>query len=542
MEALKLNIPYRVEKVYDRCAYLNCRKGRHPSNGGVQLFHFPAVRDEIRLAIWVTNCGNPQLNNWSASTLRRSGICGDHFTGDSFITQDRTRLKRNAIPIHYKQAQMQANTKEEIVVDPDFDFAIPDMKAQSTNCTLDDKCIATNNSETKEDYSNTSLVQIHKKELKSECQDDESAMNVVPLEKENKEQNNGSKVGIPSFVRVYKKSDMPMGGFKIISSMPVYKVNMPLGNLKTLNPIKVLEVGRSSKAIKDASEDSVQKLDNGLQQSADQPEVSSVISEKADQEIIVPVENPEQERLKPSTSRRKYKDTNSTTIEHMYKPKPPRPVKPPLGAVNVRRLLTQNESLKNKNINLRKTIKRLRRKLRRSIERTTTAVQISKIALKQRQDIDCFLDSHDCMSPGARAVVKLQVHRPNTSYSKEEKDFAQKLYTISPTNYIKMRKFGLNFPGESTVKMWISMRNKINIDEHCEDINADDHAVITINDGHTGATNIDTENHIVITGIEDQSIVRNIDVRSISVTNINEHTIVANIDDIPIEFADDMDQ
>jgi len=43
--------------------------------------------------------GNTKLEKWSASSLRRAGLCEDHFSEESFTNTK--GLKRNAVPISY---------------------------------------------------------------------------------------------------------------------------------------------------------------------------------------------------------------------------------------------------------------------------------------------------------------------------------------------------------------------------------------------------------------------------------------------------------
>lgn len=42
--------------------------------------------------------GNTSLEKWSPSSLRRAGLCEDHFSEDDFVTGKEKRLKRKAIP------------------------------------------------------------------------------------------------------------------------------------------------------------------------------------------------------------------------------------------------------------------------------------------------------------------------------------------------------------------------------------------------------------------------------------------------------------
>jgi hypothetical protein len=57
--------------------------------------------------------GNTNLQKWSFSTLRRAGLCEDHFTPDSFNPKSVNKgLKRNAVPIPFDLSVAQKNSKE----------------------------------------------------------------------------------------------------------------------------------------------------------------------------------------------------------------------------------------------------------------------------------------------------------------------------------------------------------------------------------------------------------------------------------------------
>jgi len=45
--------------------------------------------------------GNTKLEKWSPSSIRRAGLCEDHFPEDSFTATK--SLKRNAVPIPFNQ-------------------------------------------------------------------------------------------------------------------------------------------------------------------------------------------------------------------------------------------------------------------------------------------------------------------------------------------------------------------------------------------------------------------------------------------------------
>jgi len=54
--------------------------------------------------------GNTKLEKWSASTLRRAGLCADHFNITSFKGEDKKVLKRDAVPIRFDVTYLQKET------------------------------------------------------------------------------------------------------------------------------------------------------------------------------------------------------------------------------------------------------------------------------------------------------------------------------------------------------------------------------------------------------------------------------------------------
>lgn len=47
--------------------------------------------------------GNTKLQKWSLSSIRRAGLCEDHFPKDSFTNSAKKSLKRSAISIPFTE-------------------------------------------------------------------------------------------------------------------------------------------------------------------------------------------------------------------------------------------------------------------------------------------------------------------------------------------------------------------------------------------------------------------------------------------------------
>ncbi|XP_026827851.1 uncharacterized protein LOC113562470 [Ooceraea biroi] len=88
----------RVDSVYDKCAYKNCRNGRYST--GTHLYRFPLATDG-RYHLWIRNSGNTKLEQWSANSVRRAGLCADHFNEKCFKGRNKKRLRRDAVPLRW---------------------------------------------------------------------------------------------------------------------------------------------------------------------------------------------------------------------------------------------------------------------------------------------------------------------------------------------------------------------------------------------------------------------------------------------------------
>jgi len=62
---------------------------------------------------FITLIGNTNLETWSSTSLRRAGLCKDHFTSNSFNPKSVTkRLKIDAVPIPFDLSVSQNNSNE----------------------------------------------------------------------------------------------------------------------------------------------------------------------------------------------------------------------------------------------------------------------------------------------------------------------------------------------------------------------------------------------------------------------------------------------
>lgn len=107
-------------------------------------------------------------------------------------------------------------------------------------------------------------------------------------------------------------------------------------------------------------------------------------------------------------------------------------------------------SLRNENVQLRRTIKTLKLRLQRYTRRTPAKHINKKNTKKNIQELMDKLKLH----PVAKAMINLQLHTPNAAYTQEEKNISKQLYYYSASALRGLRKAGCNLPGERTIRRW----------------------------------------------------------------------------------------
>ncbi|KAL0098809.1 hypothetical protein PUN28_020756 [Cardiocondyla obscurior] len=89
---------YHKDSYYDKCAYNQCKNGKFLH--GKRLFRFPLPG--TRCDMWIQNAGNMALKDLSVNTLRKLGLCEDHFLPTAFTSATKERLRTDAIPIAHE--------------------------------------------------------------------------------------------------------------------------------------------------------------------------------------------------------------------------------------------------------------------------------------------------------------------------------------------------------------------------------------------------------------------------------------------------------
>ncbi|XP_011884084.1 PREDICTED: uncharacterized protein LOC105571225 isoform X2 [Vollenhovia emeryi] len=56
-------------------------------------------------------------------------------------------------------------------------------------------------------------------------------------------------------------------------------------------------------------------------------------------------------------------------------------------------------------------------------------------------------------------MIHLQLHKPRSRYTEEEKMLSKQLYYYSASAFCRLRKAGCNFPGQRTIRRWVEEYN-----------------------------------------------------------------------------------
>lgn len=108
------------------------------------------------------------------------------------------------------------------------------------------------------------------------------------------------------------------------------------------------------------------------------------------------------------------------------------------------------KSLKSENICLRRQVKVLKCRLLR----VTRKFKKPKGQKQRKKELEQLIDEQE-LHPVAKAMINLQLHRPNTIYTEEEKSLSRQLYYYSAAALCRLKKAGCNFPGQRTIRRWL---------------------------------------------------------------------------------------
>lgn len=376
--------------------------------------------------------GNFRLRTWAATSLRKAGLCGDHFDEKCFTNATKKALRRNVVPRHYTEdlkyretnnvnmEQNNENTKENTASEEDDDpmncnrlspFGESASQEKKSDLEIHDESSLQSGEYIVGDPLKTStgdrspspVVEFIVEELDEslicdQAEEDDEKL-IFKEEIENDDSQNHDAYATSPMSMVESNEDIEPAsedtGLRVNRSSSDVRTYYRSKNHRTANGDEVARI-----KLEIASEDS-------------EPVTDEDVSAKS---IITSVNT--------TCGNRRHKDAEKKML------------------IN----------LQEENKLLRKNIRLLKQNLRRSKAREAHYMKVRDML----KDVNEFLNIQVCKNPVARAMVKLALHKNRSPYTMEEKDFATQLYRHSPTAFIQLRRAGCNFPGKNTIKRWIA--------------------------------------------------------------------------------------
>ena len=371
--------------------------------------------DHLRIA------GNFRLRTWAATSLRKAGLCGDHFDETCFTNATRKALRRNVVPRHYTEDLKFRNSNNESNINDEIITNDADSENNDDPMNVDESSSSIDESGVEEHRMNDVDVEFIVEELDESLIDEQSQPVVGEfIEEEVEDEMEEEKIVIEDNNQqeesclIFQKSEL--------SPMRFDKTE------QTLIPIPdnsgLIRVNRTDSNVR-----TYYRSKSHHPQTSD--EYSRVKLEMASEESETPVTDDEiVATASPSTIAFRDETLECTNPRHA-------------------KMLM---NLRDENKELKRSMRLLKQNLRRAKAREVHYMKVREML----KNIDVFLEIQECRNPVARAMVKLALHKRKTPYTQEEKHFATQLYRHSSTAFIRLRRAGCNFPGKSTIKRWIA--------------------------------------------------------------------------------------
>lgn len=378
-------------KIFDRCAYIGCTRTKF-DNGGTPLHRFPFVKD-VRFQKWIRNAGNPRLLTLSSASIRNYGLCNLHFADKCFVNSDKLKLNWNAVP----------NPCPEVYRFQEFGVKNGNPTARNNGPPTKNPVPVVKN-----------LVPIVKNIVPG-------VKNVVPLTR--------SVFPIVKSVGAASKNVVPV----VKNVVPVVRNTSPVVKnvvpaIKNVVPIvKNVTPGVRNVVlkVKDAAiNPRVAVPSTGKIHMADHDYCDNTKTVRIDEYGFLTFEDGDGDAVLETVSK---PDVPSPEPAVFVKHEP---------CIKTEKLestvIEENKNLREINVNLKRRIQRLKKKLFQA------HTELKR--LRKPKSIDEFLNEQHCYNTTARAMVKLQLHRRHSSYSQEEKDLAKQFYCHSATSFLRMEK------------------------------------------------------------------------------------------------------
>lgn len=75
------------------------------------------MKNYVEVILYIDSLsGNPHLEKWSATSLRRAGLCADHFSDNSFNKEGKKKLKRGSVPFPFKNNALPNSSNEDVEI------------------------------------------------------------------------------------------------------------------------------------------------------------------------------------------------------------------------------------------------------------------------------------------------------------------------------------------------------------------------------------------------------------------------------------------
>ncbi|XP_034943122.1 uncharacterized protein [Chelonus insularis] len=424
---------------YDRCAYKGCKNGKYRNFR--KLFLFPRSTEPERLEKWLQNCGNPDIRKKAASSIRRSGVCADHFDPSCFSDASKHYLKRNSVPLPNYPPNLGNNSNQ-------------NNSTTNENKTTNENVIATNvilsNAECHDWKSNDTKI-IKAPQLFEDFDDPDRVDDIdscfqisSDISKKEISTNDDNDEEIPSWKKyaIYLSDDEDDGSKNENQTIKNTDSSVMVDNVNpdTNNQLQYQINNRVNIYEEHLEEFSPLSQDSTIEHH-DEKKIETMTYESNLHTINII--NPTTISNVNSKNTRTIIDTTGASVEMIRQ-------------LNAE--FTKNDliaKLKQQNSMLRKELRRMRNleRLRKQRKAIKTVTKKKKSFKEQRQLILDTIEEMD-LSPVSKAIISLQLHTKRTPYTEEEKNLATEILLYSRSGFKKLKNAGMNFPSASSLKRW----------------------------------------------------------------------------------------
>lgn len=344
------------------------------------------------------------LKDLSANTLRKLGLCEDHFLPTAFTNATKERLRRGAVPIAHENTGASTNNENVICENND---AIAHSSIINKNVPIAHKHIGSSVNDENE------MGKRH------------NAIAHSPIMNKNisiAHENVGS--------LIYDKNEMNEIQINAIAYSPI--MNEDAGSL-VYDENEMGEIQRNDATLHSSSNKNMKnQISAQCTLRTYRPAILNfeVSAEEEDTMEWVHLESP--------------MDKDCNYIERKDKEKT--------------NLNVKIKALRIENSKLRQKIKQLNFRMQRMAQickcKHLNKKKTKKLVTTKKEILRNLINEQD-LHPVAKTMIHLQLHTRRTPYSEEEKMLSKQLYYYSASAFCRLKKAGCNFPGQRTIRRWI---------------------------------------------------------------------------------------